>query len=642
MGRHHADAILRTSDNLVTLAGFVDPDEKAAEEAATARGVTAFSDLARALSELRPDVVHVCSPPQFHGPIALECLEAGAHLYVEKPFTLTLSEAREVLDRAAASGLRVAAGHQLLQDPATHAGEALLGSIGDLRHVESYFAFKPRREVSGRRPRTPVEQLLDILPHPTYVLAHFLEAATGKAPAVRWLEATEEGSANVAVEAGSATGSLVVTLEGRPVNSYLRLVGTRGTVHLDYVRGVVMPKLWLGSGLDKVVEPYYEALRLSWGSTRSLAARVLRRERSYPGLRPMFEAHYASIRGAGSPPVSRENILFSVDLVERVANRIEERTKPYERPTREPTIVVTGGTGFLGRQVVSALLETGEVPLVLGRRLPPGSERLEGTHYAACDLAEPESIRIPSSVHSIVHCAAETAGSWDAHQRNSVDGTRYLLEAGGAAGVERFLHVSSLGVVSLNARAPISESAPVEADSKARGPYVWGKLESERLVAELGAQRGMKVSIIRPGPLVDPAEGPPPGRLGRAVGPMFVAIGPRGGQVPTTDVEMAGRLLARAAAGEIELPEVLHLLDPVPRTRKQLIAEERGRRKGVRVIWMPWLGIRFLSGVAWALQKVLRPSRPAIKVSSAFAAPRYDTTTVASVLRAAELERSPS
>jgi len=101
---------------------------------------------------------------------------------------------------------------------------------------------------------------------------------------------------------------------------------------------------------------------------------------------------------------------------------------------------------------------------------------------------------------------------------------------------------------------------------------------------------------------------------------------------------MAGELLARAAHGQVTLPAVLHLLDPVPRTRKSLIADERIRRPGVWVIWLPWLGIKILSALVWMAQKLVRPSQPAIKISSAFAAPLYDTSKITSILRSSDLE----
>jgi len=499
--------------------------------------------------------------------------------------------------------------------------------------VDSYFAFSPRREASGRRPRTAEEQLLDILPHPTYLLAYFLERGTGCAPEVDWTDASEEGWAHLGVRAGRATGSLVVTLEGRPVDSFVRLVGTRGSVHLDYVRGIALTSLGTGSTIEKIFDPYQRALALAWGSTKSLAARFLKKERSYPGLRPMFEDFYRHIRQDGVPPVTRDNILFSVDVGERVEARIRETEVLYEPPMGVPSVAVTGGSGFLGEHVVRELVEMGETPLVLARRRPTAARRIPGAAYQVADLAEPESLEIPASVHAVIHCAAETAGSWDAHQRNSVDATRNLLQSAARAEVARFLHVSSLGIISARAREPIDEAAPVEPDPRSRGPYVWGKLESERIVREEGPPLGLDVRIVRPGAFVDAAAGDPPGRLGRALGPIFVAVGPRGGRVPTTDVHVAGVALARASRQIEVLPPVLHLLDPDAPTRKELARRLRQSRKKIHIVWLPWFILRGLSTVLVAFQKVIRPGRSAINVASAFAAPRCAAGEAERVLR---------
>ena len=46
-----------------------------------------FSDVAELVSYMRPDVVHITTPPASHFEIARLCLELGCHVYVEKPFT---------------------------------------------------------------------------------------------------------------------------------------------------------------------------------------------------------------------------------------------------------------------------------------------------------------------------------------------------------------------------------------------------------------------------------------------------------------------------------------------------------------------------------------------------------------------------
>jgi len=70
-----------------------------------------FSDLDKLLNETHPDVVHITTPPQTHFRLAMQCLEAGCHLYIEKPFTLNTTEAEKLIALANETGRKVTVGH---------------------------------------------------------------------------------------------------------------------------------------------------------------------------------------------------------------------------------------------------------------------------------------------------------------------------------------------------------------------------------------------------------------------------------------------------------------------------------------------------------------------------------------------------
>ena len=65
-----------------------------------------YGDLATLLSQARPDLVHICTPPSTHHPIALECLRGGASVLTEKPPTISLREFDELVaaEHSAAGG----------------------------------------------------------------------------------------------------------------------------------------------------------------------------------------------------------------------------------------------------------------------------------------------------------------------------------------------------------------------------------------------------------------------------------------------------------------------------------------------------------------------------------------------------------
>src|SRR3954468_5364024 len=90
-----------------------------ARQAADRFGVPGvYTDVTALLDEVRPDVVHIATPPHTHYALARQALAAGAHVYVEKPFTVDAAEAEEVLKAAEAAGRLACAGHDHLFDPA--------------------------------------------------------------------------------------------------------------------------------------------------------------------------------------------------------------------------------------------------------------------------------------------------------------------------------------------------------------------------------------------------------------------------------------------------------------------------------------------------------------------------------------------
>lgn len=601
------------------------------------QGIATYPELAPALAELRPDVVHIVTPPSSHGALARAALEAGCHIYVEKPFVETAGEARELLALAAARGLKVCAGHQLLHEAPSRIVRDLRPAIGRLVHVESYFSFRTvRRTPDGRTPLRADLQLLDILPHPTYLLLAALDGEGEGPTALGAVEVGPAGTVHALVRRGNLTANLTVSLEGRPVESFLKLTGTNGTIHADFVRGTVQRHIGPGtSGIEKLFAPYRLARQLVGGTTRAMAHRVLARQRSYPGLAELFELFYAAARTGGPSPVSPENIQGTVEICERIAGDLAAfsgKVKPAARatPPSRGRIVLTGGTGFLGKATAKALVDSGHAVTVLARREPPAWEQLGGVEYAVADLGgalDPGHFRGASAV---VHAAAETAGGWEQHQRNSVEATRSVFTAAAAAGVKRILHVSSVAVLAKPGFGKaIRDDSPLEPDSRGSGPYVWGKLESERLARTLATELGLSLLIARPGAIVDYTDFDPPGRLGKRLGNIFVAVGSPGQRLGVVDLTFCARALAWMVANPDAAPAVVNLLDPELPAKRDLLRHLRRGNPDVSVIWLPTILLHPLSWGAIVLQKLLRPRAPAINVAKVFSVDRCDTSGAA-------------
>ncbi|WP_328468141.1 Gfo/Idh/MocA family oxidoreductase [Actinoplanes sp. NBC_00393] len=104
----HAQAIREHPDR-VRLTAVVDLDQERARTFAEAWSAPAVApDLTALLAAGDVDLVHLCTPPATHAPLARQCLEAGVHVLVEKPPTLSLAELDELADVSRATGAYVA------------------------------------------------------------------------------------------------------------------------------------------------------------------------------------------------------------------------------------------------------------------------------------------------------------------------------------------------------------------------------------------------------------------------------------------------------------------------------------------------------------------------------------------------------
>jgi nucleoside-diphosphate-sugar epimerase len=345
-----------------------------------------------------------------------------------------------------------------------------------------------------------------------------------------------------------------------------------------------------------------------------------------------MESFYRSIRSGTAAPTPPEALVEGVAVWEEVAKAFEAAALEAEvslgaESSSEQRVVLTGGTGFLGVETAKRLLSDGFAVRILARRIPAPWERIAGAEYVASDLGggvDPDLLR---GAAAVVHCAAETAGSWEEHQRNSIDATTNLLRAAAQAGVPRFVHVSSMGVLRSGNR-PVSESSPVEADSRGRGPYVWGKLESEIAAQALAAELGIDLRVLRPGAIIDSREFDPPGRLGKAIGPIFVAVGSSRGSFGTVDRGFAAEVISWTVGHFDEVPAMVNLTDAELPMRGELVGRLRLTNPDLRVIWLPFPILLPLSGLAILLQKVLRPRGKAINVARVFANQKLDTTVI--------------
>ncbi len=163
----------------------------------------------------------------------------------------------------------------------------------------------------------------------------------------------------------------------------------------------------------------------------------------------------------------------------------------------KPTLV-TGASGFLGWHVARLLAEGGHRVRALVR--PTARLRELEAEAVTGDLRDPDSLaRAAAGCGLVFHVAADYrlwARDPGELYRSNVDGTRNLLAAARAAGVERVVYTSTVGCIGIPPGGIGDENTPVALDDMA-GAYKRSKFLAERAALEFAAA-GFPVVIVNP------------------------------------------------------------------------------------------------------------------------------------------------
>lgn len=275
-------------------------------------------------------------------------------------------------------------------------------------------------------------------------------------------------------------------------------------------------------------------------------------------------------------------------------------------------ILVTGGTGFIGRHVVKRLLDRECNVRVLARptsRLPVewkdrvevfvgdlGDHALIGSAVATCD--------------TVVNIASTMGGSRSEIERATIAGSRQLFAEAEDHGVNRLVHISSIGVLPMGKAyrgQPLPEEPLYESEAQYTTDYVFGKIATEMAALELGKRSDVSVAVLRPGIVFGPGGNWKVSRLGTVIGRRIFLLG--GGRQPLpfvyvgnlADSIVEAALDARGAEG------IFHVIDDYPLSAREFAQALRSRvDPGIKIIPVPRRACQL---AAWPLGLLARSLR---------------------------------
>lgn len=239
-------------------------------------------------------------------------------------------------------------------------------------------------------------------------------------------------------------------------------------------------------------------------------------------------------------------------------------------------VLITGGSGFLGSHLARTLRRAGQSVRVLARPTSDLSP-LAGldVEFVLGDVMLPHTLpEALDGVEVVYHLAGMPDGASASHavcRDLHVNGTLNLLVTAQAAGVRRFVHVSSAGVLGPIRNPPADETWP-HAPSTV---YEATKSEGERLALEFARRTGLSLTVARPAFLYGPGDARVLGLFRAVRRRRFLYVGAGENCVHPTFVDDAVQGLRLCeAAGQSE--RVYHVAGPEPATIRRLVTAIAG------------------------------------------------------------------
>ncbi|MBF2076173.1 MAG: NAD-dependent epimerase/dehydratase family protein [Synechococcales cyanobacterium C42_A2020_086] len=517
----------------VEVKAVCDLNRRLAEQFAQAKGIPhVYADLDEMLAQEQLDVVHILTPPHIHFKTGSQVLAAGVDAFIEKPLCHRVVDCQELRRQADANGRIIGVSHNFLYFPVYEklVADVRSGRLGRIDQIDIVWN-KELGQLKGGpygawMLQTPKNILFEVAPHSFVHLMHLIgqpdsltvevndrvELPRGLEFYRRWEIHGWKGNTSIRLRFSFVSGY---------PEHYIHIRGTNGVAQVDFERNTYTLQEHTPYMLDvdrflNVVTPARDS---ALQATRTLRDFVLSKMKlskvggPFPySIARTVESFYSSRGQALDERVSPELGEAAVALAEWVARETHlpepaaepvAISQPVTSPAPPSTVLVIGGTGFIGRALVRKLRQDGHGVRLLNRdpNSCPADLRALGVELSKGDFTNPESVAAAlDGIEYVYHLARGYGKTWPEFLKYDVEPTQKLAELCAERGVKRFFYASSIAIYYAGRSAgTITEATPAHAGVLRTAPYARSKAENERRLLELHQKTGFPVVIFRPG-----------------------------------------------------------------------------------------------------------------------------------------------
>lgn len=528
----HASALKRVPN--AKLIAVCDLARARAEALAAEHGAEqVYTELEDMLASARLDVVHILTPPQVHtGPIKA-CLEAGAHVLTEKPMCTDLGEAESLADLAETKDLSLGVAHNFLYMPGYEKlrEDVRTGVLGKVERIEVVWAKELGFPMNGPFDvwmlRDPGNIAWETGPHPLSFVVDLLGE-----PELESIEPFDPMTLPTGITFFRRF-NIRYRRDGTQCDVYLSFVvggfhehevrarGAMGRARVDLERNVYVREQHGGLpiDLDSLALGVRSAVDVARQSSENFGFYALNKTKlARVGKNPfdqsitgLIQSFYNALGGPLDERVSPARAISVLKLADRVAKTARAVAGPQptllptpRRPTKNAKVLVLGGTGFIGRELVRQLIGRGETVRVVGRSAAPGlwgdvdESKLD---LVKDSMSNPEVLAASfEGIEKVYHLARAEAKTWDEWVTRDIEPTRRIAELCLDKGVKRLVYTSTVHCYFTgNPKETITRDTPLDPKMDQRTYYSKAKAQCEAMLLEMHRERGLDVVITRPG-----------------------------------------------------------------------------------------------------------------------------------------------
>jgi predicted dehydrogenase len=315
-----------------------------AEQLAARYGIPhCYSDFEQLLATEKPDVVHIATPPSSHLSLALDALDAGCHLVVEKPLALDSCEAAQLIAHAERRARRLTITYTYYFDPAVRMLRQLVEKkvMGEAVHLESFLGYNLNgpfgtpvlsdrdhwlHKLPGKLFQNVLDHLLNkitefISDEKPLVQAYSWQGADG----VRLHDCDLPDELRVVIIGGKQSAYGTFSSHSRPLQHFLTFYGTKNTAHLDFENSTIT--LARDPALPGVLGRLAFPFAQGWQHIREGGRNVLRFARSeyhfFEGFNYLLGEFYNGIEHDLPVPIPYHEILRVASLIDQIVNQMQ-------------------------------------------------------------------------------------------------------------------------------------------------------------------------------------------------------------------------------------------------------------------------------------------------------------------------------